>query len=313
MDINNNHSLMTERYRPTSLENFVGNENIKKTIQQYLDQGDIQNFIFCGPAGSGKTTLAKLIVKNLNCDYLYLNASDERGVDTVRDKIQGFASSATFKDLKIVVLDEFDFMTMTSQSMLRNIIETYSRTTRFIMTCNYIERVIDPIQSRCQVLKIIPPSKAEVANHLVKILNNENIKHTDEDLVLIVNKYYPDLRKCLNIIQLSNIKGVLTLDKEVLIDSTYHVQILKELKKTKPSFKDIRQIIANSGQNSFEDLFKFLYENVEVYLPKNEGMGVIYINEHQYQAQLSLDKEINIMSLIARIIEVKTNSMVLNG
>ena len=147
--INKQHSLLVEKFRPTNLKNYVGNEHIKKTINQYLGNNDIQNLIFYGPAGTGKTTLAKLIVKNLDCDYLYINASDERGIETIRDKVSGFASTASFKPLKVVILDEADFLTIQAQASLRNVIETFSRTTRFILTCNYVERIIDPLQSRC--------------------------------------------------------------------------------------------------------------------------------------------------------------------
>ena len=192
---NTNHSLLVEKYRPFKLKNYVGNKNIKKSISQYLEQNDIQNLIFYGPAGTGKTTLAKIIIKNLDCDHIYINASDERGIETIRDKVSSFASVASFKPLKVVILDEADFLTIQAQASLRNIIETFSRTTRFIMTCNFVERIIDPLQSRCQVLKIVPPSKKEVAKHLNWILEQESIEHDINDLVPLVNQYYPDLRK----------------------------------------------------------------------------------------------------------------------
>ena len=195
------HTLLVEKYRSKNLSSYVGNEHIKKTIEQYLGQNDIQNLIFYGPAGTGKTTLAKLIVNNLDCDYLYINASDERGIETIRDKVSGFASTASFKPLKVVILDEADFLTIQAQASLRNVIETFSRTTRFIMTCNYVERIIDPLQSRCQVLKIIPPSKGEVAAHIAGIMEQEGVSFEREHLKIIVNQYYPDLRKCLNTIQ----------------------------------------------------------------------------------------------------------------
>ena len=131
------NSLLNEKYRPLSLDKFVGNENLKKTIQQFLNQNDIVNMLLYGGAGTGKSTLAKLIVHNLDCDSLFINASDERGIETIRDKVQGFASVASFKPLKVVILDEADFLTIQAQASLRNIIETFSRTTRFIMTCNY--------------------------------------------------------------------------------------------------------------------------------------------------------------------------------
>jgi replication factor C small subunit len=167
------NTLYVERFRPTELKYYVGNENVKDTIQKYLDQGDIQNFIFYGPAGTGKTTLAKIIVKNLDCDYLYINASDENGIDTIREKVKGFASAASWKGIKVVILDEADFITIQGQAALRNVIETFSRSTRFILTCNFVERIIDPLQSRCQVLKIVPPTKMDVYNHLTWILADQ--------------------------------------------------------------------------------------------------------------------------------------------
>ena len=194
------NSLLNEKYRPLSLDTFVGNENLKKTIQKFLDQNDIVNMLLYGGAGVGKSTLAKLIVHNLDCDSLLINASDERGIETIRDKVQGFASVASFKPLKVVILDEADFLTIQAQASLRNIIETFSRTTRFIMTCNFVERIIDPLQSRCQVLKIIPPTKKDVAKHLAGILDQESIEFEINDLVPLVNQYYPDLRKCINTI-----------------------------------------------------------------------------------------------------------------
>jgi replication factor C small subunit len=195
------NTLYVERFRPTELQHYVGNENVKDTIQKYLDQGDIQNFIFYGPAGTGKTTLAKIIVKNLDCDYLYINASDENGIDTIREKVKGFASAASWKGIKVVILDEADFITIQGQAALRNVIETFSRSTRFILTCNFVERIIDPLQSRCQVLKIVPPTKMDVYNHLTDILDNQlSLSYDQEDIKSLIVQYYPDMRKMLNVI-----------------------------------------------------------------------------------------------------------------
>ena len=133
--------LWVEKYRPQKLESYVGNKVIKNKIADYLEQGSIQNLLFHGVAGTGKTTLAKLIAKNLNCDLLYLNASDERGIDTIREKIIPFASSMSFNDIKIVILDEADYLTPQAQATLRNTMETFSKSTRFILTCNYLERI----------------------------------------------------------------------------------------------------------------------------------------------------------------------------
>jgi replication factor C small subunit len=298
------HGLLVERYRPIKLENYVGNEHIKKTIAQYISQNDIQNLIFNGPAGTGKTTLAKLIVKNIECDYLYINASDERGIETIRDKVSGFASTMSFKPLKVVILDEADFLTIQAQASLRNVIETFSRTTRFIMTCNFVERIIDPLQSRCQVLKIVPPTKKDVAKHLAWILTEENINFELDDVATITNQFYPDLRKCLNTIQLSTQDGELVIDKTILVSSNYRSQILKELTNKKPSWNEIRQIIANANVQDFEELYRFLYDNASIFATGNEGMVAIYINEYSYQANFRIDKEINCLGLIARLIEL---------
>jgi len=302
--VNTENSLLVEKYRPSKLETYVGNENIKKSISKYLEQNDIQNLIFYGPAGTGKTTLAKLCVQNLDCDHLYINASDERGIETIRDKVQGFASVASFKPLKVVILDEADFLTIQAQASLRNIIETFSRTTRFIMTCNFVERIIDPLQSRCQVLKIVPPTKKDVAKHLNWILQQESIEHDINDLVPLVNQYYPDLRKCINTIQLSTQDNTLKLDHSILVSSNYIDKVIKAL-SNKSKFNDIRQIIADANVNDFDELFKLLYERASDYLPGKEGTASILINEHQYKANFRIDKEINIMSLIQQILNNK--------
>ena len=298
------HSLLVEKYRPNVLENYVGNENIKKSISKYLEQNDIQNLIFYGPAGTGKTTLAKLIVNNLDCESIYINASDERGIETIRDKVSSFASVASFKPLKVVILDEADFLTIQAQASLRNIIETFSRTTRFIMTCNFVERIIDPLQSRCQVLKIVPPTKKDVAKHLSWIMDEEGIGFEMNELGAIVMQHYPDLRKCINTIQLSTQDSMLNLDQSVLVSSNYIDKVIDEL-KDKANFKTIRQIIADANVNDYEELFRTLFERASEYLPGKEGTVAILVNDHQYKGNFRIDKEINAMSLISNLINNK--------
>jgi replication factor C small subunit len=295
-----NNTLWVEKYRPDILENYVGNENLKETISKYIEQNDIQNLIFYGPAGTGKTTLAKLLVKNINCDFIYINASDERGIETIRDKVSGFASTMSFKPLKVVILDEADFLTIQAQASLRNVIETFSKSTRFILTCNYIERIIDPLQSRCQTLKIVPPSKADVARHLCKVLSQENVNYDTDSVVNIVKKQYPDVRKMLNICQMSSKKGELVVDSQTLVSSNYIDQIIELLPNNK-SFKQIRQIIADSNVDDFEALYKALYEKIDEYTTR-DAEAIIIIEEYLYHANFRIDKEINVMACIAKLL-----------
>ena len=180
------HSLWVEKYRPTTLDTYIGNEHLKSKVEVYLESGDLPHLLLFGKAGTGKTTLAKLLVKNINCDYLYINASDERKLEMVRDKVKNFASTIGFSDLKVIILDEADYITPASQAALRNLMETFSKHCRFILTCNYVERIIDPIQSRCQSFQIIPPSKTEVAKHLHNILVQENVIDKPEDIKVLV-------------------------------------------------------------------------------------------------------------------------------
>ena len=300
------NSLFVEKYRSKTLEEYVGNEQLKQIVAQYIEKNDLQNLLLYGTPGTGKTTLAKLIVGNFNCDYLYINASDERGIDTIRDKVQGFASSASFKPIKIIILDEADFLTIQAQASLRNIIETYSRTTRFILTCNYLERIIEPLQSRCQVLKITPPSKKEVAQHVSIILDKEDINYELTDLVLVVNKHYPDVRKILNTCQVNTVDNILKLDKTVM-SSSYKEALITELSSpSKNSFANIRQIIADNVDGGFEEVFKILYDNLDKYGQNDltKAMIIIEIENYMYHSNFVLDKEINVMALICSILKI---------
>ena len=198
-----------------------------------------------------------------------------------------------------------DSMMQSAQLALRAVIETFSLNTRFIFTCNYIERIIEPLQSRCEVVKIVPPSKKVIAVHLATICDEEEIQYKIEDIVKIVNKNYPDIRKMLNSIQSSIVDNNLVLNERIAVSSAYMEEALVELKKPKPRFLTIRQIIIDSGVNSFEDMFRFLYERASEYLPGREGMIAVLVNEHAFQAIQAIDHEINVSSLIYKIIELK--------
>ena len=243
------NSLWVEKYRPTKLDNYIGNSHLKEKVSNYLKSGDVPHLLFFGKAGTGKTTLAKLIVKSIDCDYMIINASDENNVDTVRNKVKSFASTVGFKDLKVIILDEFDYMTPNAQAILRNLMETFSKHCRFILTCNYVEKIIDPIQSRCQTFQIVPPSKKEVAIHISKILKLEQIRFEPQTIVPLIDSSYPDIRKIINTCQLSSVKGIVKLDTNNILDSDIKTKVLDILKSKddkRNKYLNIRKAIADS-------------------------------------------------------------------
>ena len=302
---NSENSLWVERYRPSGLEGYVGNEHIIQKVNIYIENNDVPHLLLHGEAGTGKTTLAKIIVNAIDCDYLYINASDERGIDTLREKIRGFAASVGFRTWKVVILDESDYLTRDAQAALRNLMETFSKSTRFILTCNYPEKVIDPIQSRCQTFEIIPPTKKDVAKRLNDILINEGIQFEMPDLAVIVNSGYPDIRRVINAAQRQVINGRLVIDKQSSIESTYSekiVDILKSGVDTKSKFTQIRQILADSKVRDYTKLYSSLYERVDEYAGNKVGTTIVNIAEAQYKDSLVVDKEINVMAMFVNIL-----------
>ena len=302
---NSENSLWVERYRPSGLEGYVGNEHIIQKVNIYIENNDVPHLLLHGEAGTGKTTLAKIIVNAIDCDYLYVNASDERGIDTLREKIRGFAASVGFRTWKVVILDESDYLTRDAQAALRNLMETFSKSTRFILTCNYPEKVIDPIQSRCQTFEIIPPTKKDVAKRLNDILINEGVQFEMQDLAVIVNSGYPDIRRVINAAQRQVINGRLVIDKQSSIESTYSekiVDILKSGVDTKSKFTQIRQILADSKVRDYTKLYSTLYERVDEYAGNKVGTTIVNIAEAQYKDSLVVDKEINVMAMFVNIL-----------
>ena len=294
--------LFVEKYRPHNLNNFIGDSTIRDKVQEYITEGTLQNLLLFGPAGTGKTSLAKLIVKQLESDYLYINASDERGIDTIRDKIVPFASSIGFNGLKIIILDEADYLTPQAQATLRNVIETFSSSCRFIFTCNYLDRIISPLQSRCVAFGIIPPSKKEVGQHILQICEKEKINYTKEDLGQIIITHYPDIRKILNTVQGSVKGGKLILDSKSLINTDFENKVVAAL-KNKAKLNNIRQIIADSGAQQFESLFRCLYDNVEEYTT-NIGEAIVIISQYQYEYSFVVDKEICVAAMLNKLIKL---------
>ena len=297
------HSLWVEKYRPTDLSTYVGNEHLKEKVKVYLESEDVPHLLLYGKAGTGKTTLAKIVVNNIDCDYMYINASDENKVDDVRNKIKTFASSVGFKSLKVIILDECDYLTPNAQAALRNLMETFSKHCRFILTCNYVERIIDPIQSRCQSYKVVPPSKKEVAQQMVNILKEEDCEFELDDIALIVNAGYPDIRRVINSAQRQIIDGKLTIDTSSVIQNNYKLQLL-EMLSNNSKLNDIRKLIADNSISDYSELFRLLYDEVDNYGNGKQAECIMNIAEAQYQDVHVVDKEINFMSLIIRLLRL---------
>ena len=300
------HSLWVEKYRPTTLDTYIGNEHLKSKVKVYLESGDLPHLLLFGKAGTGKTTLAKLLVKNINCDYLYINASDERKLEMVRDKVKNFASTIGFSDLKVIILDEADYITPASQAALRNLMETFSKHCRFILTCNYVERIIDPIQSRCQSFQIIPPDRKQVAVHMSNILQSENVTSDNKDIVTLVNGGYPDIRRVINSAQRQVVDNKLVIDEAMITQNDYKLSLLEILKTQdkKNSFKNIRQLIADSKVTDFSDLFRLLFDTIDDWGRGHIAECILLLSQYQQSDAVVVDKEINEMAMFTEIIGV---------
>ena len=298
------HSLWVEKYRPTTMDTYIGNEHLKSKVSVYLESGDLPHLLLYGRAGTGKTTLAKLLVKNIDCDYLYINASDENSVEVVRDKVKNFASTLGFQEMKVIILDECDYITPNAQAALRNLMETFSKNCRFILTCNYVERIIDPIQSRCQSFQIIPPDRKQVAQHMSNILDNENVKYELDNIVTIVNSGYPDIRRVINGAQRQVVNNELVIDKSSIIQNDYKNQVLEILKTQdkKNSFKNIRQLLADSKVTDFSDLFRLMFDTVDDWGRGHIAECILILSKYQQSDAVVVDKEINIMAMFTEII-----------
>ena len=302
----NEHTLWVEKYRPSNLDTYIGNDQLKSKVKVYLESGDLPHLLLFGKAGTGKTTLAKLLVNNIECDYLYINASDENNVETVRTKVKSFASTMGFKDYKIIILDECDYITPNAQAALRNLMETFSKHCRFILTCNFVERIIDPIQSRCQTFQVIPPNKKEVAVHLSNILKQEGIESELSDIGLLVNSGYPDIRRVINSAQRQCIDGKLVIDKQSIVENDYKLKLLKilETQDRKSAFNNIRQLMADTKVTDFADLFRLLYDEVDSYGKGHIAACILVIAKYELSDAQVVDKEINAMAMIIEILQI---------
>ena len=237
---------------------------------------------------------------------MYINASDETGVDGVRVKIKNFASTIGFKDMKIIILDECDYISPNAQAALRNVMETFSKHCRFILTCNFVERIIDPIQSRCQSFQIIPPSKGDVAKHIHSILLSENITSEMDDLKVLIDSGYPDIRRIINSAQRNVFKGKLKLDTTSIIQNDYKLKLLKilETQNKKDAFKSIRQLLLDNKITDYADLFRLLYDEVDGYGKGHVAECILVVARYMLSDGQVVDKEINAMAMLIELLAI---------
>lgn len=303
-----NNTLWVEKYRPTTLDQYIGSDVLKNTFNEYLKSNDIPHLLLHGSAGGGKTTLAKIVANTIaDGNYLYINASDENSVDTVRDKIKQFASTIGFGGLKIIILDEADFTTPNFQAALRNVMETFSKNTRFILTCNYKDKIIEPIHSRCQTFFISPPSKKDVALMTKNILDSEEITYDTKALASVVNAAFPDVRKIINTLQQNCVGKTLNVIDEELLNNDLNISIINllldsKIKNNVDKFNQIRQLIADNLVRDFNPLYRFIYDSIDKFPKEVRFLILATIADAQYKDAFVVDHEINAMNALYTII-----------
>lgn len=303
MSLSDFNSLWVEKYRPKKVSEFVISNNNLDIVNSFNTNKKIPNLLFIGTPGIGKTSLAKIIVNNiLNCQYLYINASDESGIDTIRTKVSTFSQTKSIDGgIKVVILDEADGISIDGQRALRNTMEEFSNITRFILTANYSYRIIPALHSRCQTLDLTPPVDL-IIKRCVHILKEEKIEIPNEqknNLLSLVKKHYPDLRKTINDLQKFSVTGKLKIIDNV--NDTFLSLIYKEIKNK--NITAIRKIlIENEGvfNSDYVSLLKGLFEYVENNAENNEikKKELLIIAEHLYRSAFVVDQEINCFSCL---------------
>jgi DNA polymerase III delta prime subunit len=300
--------LWVEKYRPKTISDCILPEKLKATFQQFVDQKNIPNLLLTGGPGVGKTTVARAMLEELDCDYIIINGSLNGNIDTLRNEIMQFASSVSFKGgRKYVILDEADYLNIQStQPSLRNFMEEFSKNCGFILTCNFKNRLIAPLHSRCSVVdfKIPKKDKPVLALQFMKrafnILQNEGIQYEKEAVVELINKYFPDWRRVLNELQRHSATGNLSTDVLDSINSSDYRSLILSLKSK--NFTAARKWIAENSDVDSSNIFRHLYDNISD-IVKQESIAalILHLADYQYKAAFVANQEINLAAFIAAI------------
>jgi len=302
--------LWTEKYRPNDIDGYVFRDQEQKNqVKGWIDSGAIPHLLFSGAPGVGKTTLAKILIKQLNIDdfdVLEINASRENSIDTIRDKITGFVQTMPFGDFKVVLLDEADYISPNGQAALRGVMETYHASARFILTCNYPNRVIPALHSRCQGFHIEKVDKTEFTARVATVLVEENIEIDIEILDTYVRSTYPDLRKCLNLCQmnstdgkLANVKGDEGGSNDWRVDA---VNLFKAGKIT-----EARKLMCTTVRpEEMEDVFRWMYDNLELFAttPEGQDSAIMAIRTGLVNHSFVADPEINLSATMVELSQI---------
>jgi DNA polymerase III delta prime subunit len=300
--------LWVEKYRPQTIDECILPEATKNMFREFVVRGELQNALFCGSAGVGKTTVARALCNEIGADVLFINCSEDSGIDTLRSKIRNFASTVSLTNSKkVVILDEFDYANQNSlQPALRAAIEEFANNCRFILTCNFKNRIIEPIHSRCAVVefKIDNKDKPKIAAQFFKrithILKNEGIEFEPQVVAEIVNKHFPDFRRVLNELQRYSVSGKIDAGILVNLGDESFKTLVKHLKAK--NFTEVRKWVGQNSDIETSSLFRQLYDKAtDVLEPSSIPQLVLLLADYQHRAAFVADSEINIMACMVEL------------
>lgn len=305
---NLNEALWCEKYRPKTVEECILPEDLKSTFQQYVDRKEIPNLLLCGTAGVGKTTVAKALCEEVGCDYLMINGSDESGIDTFRTKIKNYASSMSLGGTKkVIIIDEADYLNPNStQPAMRNAMEEFAHNCTFIMTCNFKNRIIEPLHSRCAVIEFRlrkedrPKMAKQFMDRAVQILTKENVPHDAKVLAEVIMKHFPDYRRVLNELQRYSVSGRIDVG---ILQSVADVSITALVKALKEkNFSEVRKWAADNGYDDSAKIFRKIYDNLYEIMNKNSiPQAVLILAKYQYQSAFVADQELNLVACLTEL------------